>query len=342
MILPRFYLPAPNSDGVFAGKNVSKDFVEWVSLYEFELFKDNEQRAYFSLANKPSAMRQALERWDLYIRPACNSESYYTNDTKSIKTIEKGLAAFQVSNGNWKIVRKASIEYLNSEVEVEPEEKTIVEEKAIVEEKTIVEEKAVGAEAATTAATAVEETIAVKAAEDEQKFHTLQLQVRRIKEDQEKLAERLIVPPLRKSRWPWIAALIVIIVAGLVGFFAWSDMMSKEATEYRLEAEASAAKAKEAAAAARMVVSSVKKEINCKNADNDCIGTREFEMINGMGDVAKCKIQVKTATKEQAFDMLAVGEKLRIERFGKRKSGESLISLNIRNCQIIKDRQFGE
>ena len=69
-----FYLSVPNADGVFMGNKASEKFEEYSSLYEFELFKDDKNKANFWLAEE--AIAWALDDIDKRIKPACKSENY--------------------------------------------------------------------------------------------------------------------------------------------------------------------------------------------------------------------------------------------------------------------------
>ncbi len=110
-MLQHFYLSVPNADGVFMGKKASKNFEEYVSLYEFELFKNDDKKALFGLAKEQNAIERILENGEKFVNPVCESENYQDKKTKSIITIEKGIAVL-LPSGNWKCKQKAKVRYM--------------------------------------------------------------------------------------------------------------------------------------------------------------------------------------------------------------------------------------
>jgi len=110
MSLSHFYLSVPSADGIFKIVTFSENFKEASSLYEFELFSDASNRAYFWLA--PEAVKWALEDVSKRIEPVCKSENNLTKKASDVKIIEKGIAELHEVSGNWKMVERVKIEYL--------------------------------------------------------------------------------------------------------------------------------------------------------------------------------------------------------------------------------------
>lgn len=106
----RFYLSIPTPKGIFLGIMVSENFIEASSLYEFELFNDEPNKANFWLA--PEAVKWALEDVRERIEPVCKSENNWTKKAADVKIIEKGIAELHEVSGNWKMVERVKIEYL--------------------------------------------------------------------------------------------------------------------------------------------------------------------------------------------------------------------------------------
>jgi len=115
-----FYFPNPNSDGIFVNSRKRKDFVDGVSLYLFEPYEDNEQKARFSLINSPSVCQMISEAkgWESYIKPACDYGTYPKKKINSIETTTMGEAELLLPSRNWKVVKKAKIKYTESDAPV--------------------------------------------------------------------------------------------------------------------------------------------------------------------------------------------------------------------------------
>jgi uncharacterized protein (TIGR02145 family) len=118
-----FYLGKPNSEGVFVIDLKRDQFVDdGVSLYKFEPVKDDEKKAHFSLYNASGVYKEisdlkGAENWKSFVLPVCDCDHYPEKLIDGIKTKTKGEAELRPS-GNWKVVKKAKIEYTESD---EPE-----------------------------------------------------------------------------------------------------------------------------------------------------------------------------------------------------------------------------
>jgi hypothetical protein len=115
-----FYFPNPNSDGIFVNNLKRKEFVDGVSLYLFEPFENNDRKAHFSLINAPSVCRMISEAkgWESYVKSACDYGNYPKKRISSIETTINGEAEQLLPSRNWKVVKKAKIEFHESD---EPE-----------------------------------------------------------------------------------------------------------------------------------------------------------------------------------------------------------------------------
>jgi len=111
-----FYFPNPITDGVFVSNRKKKDFVEGISLYQFDPFEDNERKAHFSLINAPSVCQKISEAegWESCVKPACDYGTYPKKRIDSVETTIKGEAEL-LKSGNWKVVKKAKIKYTESD-----------------------------------------------------------------------------------------------------------------------------------------------------------------------------------------------------------------------------------
>jgi len=111
-----FYLGIPTLDGIFVVDLKRDQFVERVSLYRFEPVKDDEQKAYFCLYDAPSVHQMiSKENWELYVKPACDYDTYPEKLIDGVETIKKGEARLSPVSGNWKVTKKAKIKYTESE-----------------------------------------------------------------------------------------------------------------------------------------------------------------------------------------------------------------------------------
>jgi uncharacterized protein (TIGR02145 family) len=113
-MLKHFYLPVPTADGIFPGHSISKTFKEGESIYEFELFKENEKKAYYKLTDEPAVVAMALKNSARYMDSVCESLKHQNINTKGIVTKEKGIAIL-LKSGNWKCEKKTIIEYIEFE-----------------------------------------------------------------------------------------------------------------------------------------------------------------------------------------------------------------------------------
>jgi len=132
----RFYLSVPNADGVFMGDKLSEHFEKFISLYEFEPFKNYPDRAFFHLA--PEAVEWALEDVENRVEPVCESSNGRDEKTCSIKIISPGIAELLNVSGNWKMDKKSRIEYVEDNSNASAELlKRLIEEKAKIEAEAI-------------------------------------------------------------------------------------------------------------------------------------------------------------------------------------------------------------
>jgi hypothetical protein len=125
MSLRHFYLSVPSADGVFVGNRASEDFEEGISIYKFELFKDDSNKASFWLAKE--AIEFALDDVDRRIKPVCDSVNYLDKNIHHVETIKPGVAKL-LPSGNWKIETKAEIKYLEVDEQKRQEELQKAEE----------------------------------------------------------------------------------------------------------------------------------------------------------------------------------------------------------------------
>jgi len=111
-----FYLGNPNGDKIFNINNRQTEiFKSGCSLYKFELDKDNENIAYFSLVeDQPSVCQMISKDWKSYVERVCAFNGYPEKRIDSVKTIKKGKAK-RLESGNWKVVDNAKIEYTESD-----------------------------------------------------------------------------------------------------------------------------------------------------------------------------------------------------------------------------------
>jgi len=109
----RFYLSNPNF-GVFDIDLKRDQFVDGISLYKFEPFKDNERMAHFSLCDDPRVYQMISENWESYVKPACDYDNEPEKPIDGVETTTKGEAELRPS-GNWKVVKKAKIRYTESD-----------------------------------------------------------------------------------------------------------------------------------------------------------------------------------------------------------------------------------
>jgi len=132
----RFYLSVPNADGVFMGDKLSEHFEKFISLYEFEPFKNYPDRAFFHLA--PEAVEWALEDVENRVEPVCESTNNRDEKTCSIKIIGPGIAELLNVSGNWKMDKKSKIEYVEDNSNASAELlRRLIEEKAKIEAEAI-------------------------------------------------------------------------------------------------------------------------------------------------------------------------------------------------------------
>lgn len=126
MPLRHFYLSVPSADGIFVGNRASEDFEDGISIYKFELFKDDTNKASFWLAKE--AVEFALDDADRRIKPVCDSVNNLEKHIHHhIETKKPGIAKL-LPSGNWKKETNAVIEYLEADEQKRQEELQKAEE----------------------------------------------------------------------------------------------------------------------------------------------------------------------------------------------------------------------
>jgi len=109
-----FYLGTPTSDGVFVVDLKRDQFVDGVSLYRFEPIKDDERKANFCLYDAPGVYRMISKSWESCVKPVCDYDNYPEKLVDGIETVTKGEAKL-LPSGNWRMIKKAKIEYTESD-----------------------------------------------------------------------------------------------------------------------------------------------------------------------------------------------------------------------------------
>jgi len=115
-----FYLGNPNSDGVFNTSLQKDEFCDGISLFLFELSKVDKSMAYFSIVDEPGVCQRISKDCGICVESVCDSDTYPPKRIKHINTITRGEAKL-LTSGNWKMVTKAKIEYVEA---LTPEEET--------------------------------------------------------------------------------------------------------------------------------------------------------------------------------------------------------------------------
>jgi|TergutMp193P3_1026864.scaffolds.fasta_scaffold13708_3 hypothetical protein len=105
-----FYMPPPDLTGVWEGGKAETEFKEGVSIFKFERVGD---KAAFSICDNPTAHRAALgglrRGWMSIVT---QSETFAPASSQGIKNEKPGKAEL-LPDGNWKVVDKARISFLD-------------------------------------------------------------------------------------------------------------------------------------------------------------------------------------------------------------------------------------
>jgi len=114
----RFYLSKPTGDGIFVALRKRDAPIDGISLYEFELFDDDPDKASFRLINNDTVCKMITEKWDSYVVYACGvsvgRRSRPRNKIEKFVTITDGVAK-QLDSGNWEVEQKAVIDFTESD-----------------------------------------------------------------------------------------------------------------------------------------------------------------------------------------------------------------------------------
>lgn len=102
-----FYMAIPNRDGSFHAQAYSATFKPTVSLYRFKEIAEG--KAEFEFYPDEGGLRDALNFSSAYLEPACEELNDIRPDSKTVLTLEKGLAE-RIDN-RWVILRKTKIRY---------------------------------------------------------------------------------------------------------------------------------------------------------------------------------------------------------------------------------------
>jgi tetratricopeptide (TPR) repeat protein len=113
-----FYLSKPTSDGIFVALRKRDTPIDGISLYEFELFDDDPDKANFRLINNDTVCKMITEKWDSYVVYACGvrvgRRSRPRNKIENFVTLTDGVAK-QLESGNWEVEKKAVIDFTESD-----------------------------------------------------------------------------------------------------------------------------------------------------------------------------------------------------------------------------------
>jgi tetratricopeptide (TPR) repeat protein len=114
----RFYLSKPTSDGIFVALRKRDTPIDGISLYEFELFDDDPDKANFRLVNNDTVCKMITGKWDSCVVYACGvrvgRRSRPRNKIEKFVTITDGVAK-QLDSGNWEVEQKAVIDFTESD-----------------------------------------------------------------------------------------------------------------------------------------------------------------------------------------------------------------------------------
>lgn len=104
-----FYMRTPHRDGYFNNQSKSSHFRPFESVYTFELDDADPNVAHFHLVNDNDTMTQAIQTYNRYIEPVCESEEPFNPKANRIVTIKPGTAILK--GDRWEVTEKASIRY---------------------------------------------------------------------------------------------------------------------------------------------------------------------------------------------------------------------------------------
>jgi hypothetical protein len=97
--------------GEFSDREMKDDFKGGMTFYEIRINKRNSFEAEFTLVEDKETQRRAMDVADTYLKPACELKG--TGDIKNARSITKITSGKITKSGvNWKITKKAIIEYV--------------------------------------------------------------------------------------------------------------------------------------------------------------------------------------------------------------------------------------
>lgn len=104
-----FYMRTPHPDGFFNNQSKSDHFRPFESVYEFEMDPNDSAAANFHLVSDQDTQTQAIQTFNRYIEPVCESEEPFNPKATRIVTIAPGKAVLK--GDRWEVAQKAMIRY---------------------------------------------------------------------------------------------------------------------------------------------------------------------------------------------------------------------------------------